>query len=176
MISTARAWLGRALRFLRAAPGAIALTVLTLAAVLTAATLLWSQYLPDRRTGDANSEAALSAAKEGTVALLSYAPDTLDRDFASAKSHLTGDFLTYYGQFTDQVVTPAAKAKSVKTSAAVVRAAVSELHAEAATVLVFINQTTTSTEKTEPAMTASSVRVTLTKVGASWLISSFDPV
>ncbi|GAB2659441.1 twin-arginine translocation pathway signal [Nocardia goodfellowii] len=176
MISTARARLGRALRFSRAAPGALALTVLTIAAVVAATALVWSQYLPDRRTGDTTSQAALTAAKEGTVALLSYAPDTLDRDFAAAKSRLTGDFLTYYGQFTDQIVTPAAKAKSVETSAVVVRAAVSEVRPESATVLVFINQTTTSAERPEPAMTASSVRVTLTKVEESWLISSFDPV
>ncbi|MEV0248086.1 twin-arginine translocation pathway signal [Nocardia sp. NPDC050712] len=176
MITTARAWLGRALTFLRAAPGAVALAVSTIAVVLAAATLVWSQYLPDRHTGDTNSAAALAAAKDGTVALLTYAPETLDRDFASAKSHLTGDFLTYYGQFTDQIVTPAARSKSVKTSAVVVRAAVSDLRPEAATVLVFINQTTTSSEKPEPAMTASSVRVALTKVEASWLISSFDPV
>ncbi|MEU8895944.1 twin-arginine translocation pathway signal [Nocardia sp. NPDC048505] len=174
MSTSTRARLGRALRSPRTAPGA--LTVLTLAAVLAAATLFWTQYLPDRRAGDTGSQAALTAAKDGTLALLSYAPDTLDRDFATARSHLTGDFLTYYSQFTDQVVAPAAKAKSVRTSAVIVRAAVSELHAHAATVLVFLNQTTTSTDKPEPAMTASSVRVTLTEVEGSWLISAFDPV
>jgi len=31
------------------------------------------------------SEIALQAAKNGTVALLSYSPDSLDKDFASAK-------------------------------------------------------------------------------------------
>nr|WP_245717391.1 twin-arginine translocation pathway signal [Nocardia jejuensis] len=176
MIGTARAWLARALRSLRAAPGVAALSVLTVAAVVAAATLIGSQYLPDRRVGQDSSQSALAAAKEGTVALLSYAPDTLDRDFSTAKAHLTGDFLTYYNQFTDQIVTPAAKAKSVKTSAVVVRAAVADLRADSATVLVFINQTTTSSEKPDPAMTASSVRVSLTKVHASWLISAFDPV
>ena len=65
---------------------------------------------------------ALDAAKTGTVALLSYSPESLDKDFAAAKSHLTGDFLSYYTQFTQQIVTPAAKQKSVKTAASVVRA------------------------------------------------------
>ena len=79
---------------------------------------------------------ALDAAKTGTVALLSYSPESLDKDFAAAKSHLTGDFLSYYTQFTQQIVTPAAKQKSVKTAASVVRAAVSDMHPDSAVVLV----------------------------------------
>ena len=58
--------------------------------------------------------------------LLSYSPDNLDKDLDAAKSHLTGDFLTYYTQFTDQVVRPAVKTKKVSTSANVVQAAVGE--------------------------------------------------
>ena len=53
---------------------------------------------------------------DGTVALLSYSPESLDKDFATAKSKLTGGFLSYYTQFTEQIVTPAAKQKSVKTA------------------------------------------------------------
>ena len=101
---------------------------------------------------------------------------SLDKDFANAKSHLTGDFLSYYTQFTEQIVTPAAKQKSVKTSAAVVRAAVSEMHPDSAVVLVFINQTTTSKENPDGAFAASAVKVGLKKINDAWLISSFDPV
>ncbi|MGV9675897.1 twin-arginine translocation pathway signal [Nocardia sp. NPDC003482] len=161
---------------LRRAPGAVALTVLVLASTVTAASLIWFQYLPDRRADDSDRAAALAAARDGTVALLSYAPDTLDHDFDTAKSHLTGDFLTYYTQFTQQIVAPAAKDKSVKTTATVVRAAVSDLRDDTATALVFIDQSTTSAAKPDPAMTASSVRVTLTKTQGIWRISAFDPV
>jgi Mce-associated membrane protein len=42
-------------------------------------------------------------------------------------------------------------------------------------VLVFLNETTASKEKPEPLTTASSVRITLTKVNGSWLISKLDP-
>ena len=110
------------------------------------------------------------------MSLLSYAPDSLDRDLAAAKSHLTGDFLTYYSKFTDQIVAPAAKQKTVKTTASVVRAAVSELHPDSAKVVVFLNQTTTSKDRPDPTHTASSVVVSLTKVNGTWLISAFDPV
>ena len=108
--------------------------------------------------------------------MLSYSPETLNEDFTNAKTHLTGDFLNYYNQFTEQIVTPAATKKSVKTTAAIVNAAVAELHPESAVVLVFLNQTTTSTENPDGSFSTSAVKVGLTKVGDAWLISSFDPV
>ncbi|MEU1997589.1 twin-arginine translocation pathway signal [Nocardia gamkensis] len=151
------------------------LALLVVASVATAACLFLLQYRPDSRTDD-DAAAALDAASRGTVALLSYAPDTLDRDLDSAKSFLTGDFLSYYSQFTQQVVAPAAKQKSVRTTATVVRAAVSEQRQDEAVVLVFINQSTTSAEKPDPALAASSVRVTLRKADSAWRISAFDPV
>ena len=43
-----------------------------------------------------------------------------------------------------------------------------------AVVLVFVNQTVVGQDA--PTDTASSVRVTLDKVGGRWLISKFDPV
>lgn len=163
------------LRTVRRSPEPVLLTLLAVVAVTLAAALLVFQYRPDSR-GDAAKNDVLSAATEGTVALLSYSPESLDRDFASAKSRMTGDFLNYYTQFTEKVIAPAAKEKSVKTSASVVRSAVAEMHPDSAVALLFINQTTTSAEKPDPALAASSVRVTLSKVEGSWLISSFDPV
>jgi Mce-associated membrane protein len=156
--------------------GAIVLVVALLASAGVAAWLYFGQYRPDREINDAAATVALDAAKTGTVALLSYSPESLDKDFANAKSHLTGDFLSYYTNFTEQIVTPAAKQKSVKTSAAVVRAAVSELHPDSAVVLVFINQNTTSKENPDGAFAASAVKVGMKKINDTWLISAFDPV
>jgi Mce-associated membrane protein len=141
-----------------------------------AAWLYFSQYRPDEQTDAAAGRAAVDAARDGTVALLSYKPDTLNQDFAAAKSHLTGDFLNYYDQFTQQVVTPAAKEKALTTTAQVVGAAVSELHSNSAVVLVYVNQATTSKDRPDPAMASSSVKVSLTKVHGKWLITKFDPV
>jgi len=156
--------------------GAIVLAVALLASAGVAAWLYFGQYRPGQQTNDAAANVALDAAKTGTVALLSYSPESLDKDFAAAKSHLTGDFLSYYTQFTQQIVTPAAKQKSVKTAASVVRAAVSEMHSDSAVVLVFINQNTTSKENPDGAFAASAVKVGLKKINDAWLISSFDPV
>jgi Mce-associated membrane protein len=168
--------LGRVKQLSRDKVLAALLALLVVASAVLAGWLLYFQYLPDRETDAAAAKSAVTAASEGTVAILSYSPETLDRDFSSAKSRLTGDFLSYYTQFTDQIVAPAARQKSVKTNAIVVRAAVSELHPNSAVVLVFVNQSTVSKDRPEPSLTSSSVLVTLTKANGKWLISSFNPV
>jgi Mce-associated membrane protein len=167
---------GRATRWSRVRLLPALAALLVVASTALTAGLLYFQYRPDRATDAAAAKAAITAASEGAVAILSYSPDTFDRDVASAKSRLTGDFLSYYSQFTQEIVGPAAKQKSVKTSAVVVRAAASELHPDSAVVLVFINQSTVSADRPEPALTSSSVLVTVTKASDKWLISSFNPV
>lgn len=154
----------------------LALVVALVASAALAGWLYFAQYRVDRQTGPAASATVLKAATDGTTALLTYAPDSLDRDFSAAKSHLTGDFLSYYTQFTQEIVAPAAKEKSVKTTAAVVRSAVSEIHPDSATVLVFVNQATTSTQNPNGSFAASAVKVGMRKIDGNWLISSFDPV
>jgi Mce-associated membrane protein len=154
----------------------VLLGVLLVASAAFASFIYVTEFRPDRQTNAAVSADVLKAASDGTVALLSYSPESLDKDFATAKSHLTGEFLTYYTQFTNDIVTPAAKQKNVKTSAQIARSAVSELHPDSAEVLVFINQNTTSKENPDGSFTASSVKVGLTKLDGNWLISSFDPV
>jgi Mce-associated membrane protein len=155
---------------------AITLTVALVAAAALTGWMFFSVYKPDRATDAEAMQSAIRAASDGTVALLSYSPDSLDKDFAAAKSKLTGSFLSYYTQFTEQIVAPAAKQKAVKTEAAIVRAAVSEIGPDKAVVLVFINQTTQSKDRPDASFINSSVRVTLQKIDGGWLISSFDPV
>jgi Mce-associated membrane protein len=155
-------------------PAVLALLVVVSLSLLGGLFYFW--YLPDRDVNDAAAKAAVAAASEGTVAVLSYSPETLEHDFSSAKSHLTGGFLSYYEQFTQNIVGPAAKMKSVKTTAVVLRAALADFHADSAVVLLFVNQSTQSGNRPEPAYSSSSVTVKLTKADGKWLISSFDPV
>jgi Mce-associated membrane protein len=154
----------------------ILVAALVIAAVGLAAGLFFFQYRPDRQIDDAAAHRAIRAASDGAVASLSYSPDSMDRDFANAKAHLTGEFLADYNKFTEQIVVPMVQEKHITQTAAVVRAAVSELHPDSAVVLVFLNQTATSKDKPQPLITPSSVRVTLTKVSGSWLISKLDPL
>jgi Mce-associated membrane protein len=157
------------------------LVPIVLAAVLlgSAGFATWAyltQFRPDQQTTDAAAAATIKAASDGSIALLSYSPDSLDKDFAAAKTHLTGDFLNYYTQFTHDIVTPAAQQKAVKTSATIASAGVSELKPDSAVVLVFINQNTTSKENPNGSFSASAVKVGLKKINDAWLISAFDPV
>ena len=153
----------------------IVATTLVVAAVGVAAGVYFILYWPDQRVDDAAAHRAIQAASDGAVAVLSYSYDHLNRDFDNAKSRLTGDFLTYYKKFTDNVVAPTAQQGQLTTSAKVIRAAISDLHPNSAVVLVFVDQTTASTKKKDPEKTQSAVLVTLTKVNGSWLIAKFDP-
>lgn len=150
--------------------------ILTAAFVALASWMYCFQYRPDHETGRAAQNAALTAATTGSVALLSYSSTSLDRDLAAAKAHLTGDFLNYYSQLTERVVAPAAKQRSVKTTAQVTKAAVSQMRPDDAVALLFINQTTTSADHPEPRVAASCVLVTVNKVKGDWLIAKFEPV
>jgi Mce-associated membrane protein len=156
--------------------GSILLTASVIAAVGLAACLFVLQYRPDRQLDDAAAQRAVRAASDGTVAALSYSSENMDRDFARARSHLTGDFLAYYDKFTKEIVIPTVQQKHLVQTAAVVRAAVSELEPTSAVVLVFLSETTTGKDKPQPLITPSAVRITLTKVSGSWLISKLDPV
>ena len=138
--------------------------------------LYFEKYQPRQQTDSGVAWAVVKAASDGTVALLSYSPESLDKDFATAKSHLSGDFLSYYNEFTDQIVAPAAKQKSLKTTARVIGAAVKELHPGTAVVLVFVDQSTTSKDRPDPSESASSVLVSMTRVNGKWLITKFDPI
>jgi Mce-associated membrane protein len=152
------------------------LVLLTLVTGGLTASLYFKQYRPSHQTDPAVAASVVAAASEGTVALLSYSPDSLDKDFAAAKSHLSGDFLSYYSDFTQRVLAPAAKQKSLKTTAHVADAALSELRPDSAVVLLYVNQTTTSKDGPDPAMSTSSVMVRMARVNGNWLIVKFDPI
>jgi Mce-associated membrane protein len=160
-------------------PVIVATLVLALLFLVSGSLAAWlyvQQYRPDQQTDAAAGRSAIDAARDGIVALLSYKPDTLNQDISAAKSHLTGDFLNFYDQFSRDVVTPAATEKKLTTTAQVVGAAVSELHPNSAVVLLFVNQATVSKDRPDPATAASTVLVSLAKVHGKWLISKFDPV
>ncbi|MEN3319713.1 MAG: Mce-associated rane protein [Mycobacterium sp.] len=118
---------------------------------------------------------SVQAAKDSTIALLSYKPDTVEQQLTAARDLLSGDFRDSYTSLTSDVVIPGAKQKQVSAVATVPAIASVSADPRHAVVLVFVNQTVV-VGQTAPTDTASSVRVTLDKVGDRWLISKFDPV
>ena len=117
----------------------------------------------------------MQAAKDSTIALLSYKPDTVEQQLSAARDLLTGDFRDSYTSLTNDVVIPGAKQKQISAVATVPAMASVSANPNHAVVLVFVNQTVVVGQDA-PTDTASSVRVTLDKVGDRWLISKFDPV
>jgi Mce-associated membrane protein len=118
---------------------------------------------------------SVRAATESTIALLSYKPETVEKDLETARARLTGTFLNAYNQLTHDVVIPGARQKQISAAATVPAATSVQATASHAVVLLFVNQTVTVGQDV-PTSTTSSVRVTLDRVGGRWLISQFDPV
>jgi Mce-associated membrane protein len=118
---------------------------------------------------------SVRAATDSTIALLSYKPDTVEKDLGAARGRLTGTFLNAYTSLTHDVVIPGAKQKQISAVATVPAAASVRATENHAVVLLFVNQSVIVGQDA-PTSTASSVRVTLEKAGGRWLISQFDPV
>jgi Mce-associated membrane protein len=146
---------------------------LTLLLASTAGFLKW-QDVSLRNAAIARAE-SVRAATDGTIALLSYRPDTVQKDLEAARGRLTGTFLNSYTSLTHDVVIPGAKEKQISAVATVPGAASKSATANHAVVLLFVNQTVIVGQDA-PTNSASSVRVTLDKIDGRWLISGFDPV
>lgn len=127
------------------------------------------------RAAQSAAVSAVSAATDSTVKMLSYKPDTVQKDLESASEGLTGAFRDSYNSLTHDVVVPGAQQKQISAVATVPAAAVVSASAKRVVVMVFVNQTTI-VGADPPTATASTVRVTLDKVGERWLVSDFTPI
>jgi Mce-associated membrane protein len=146
---------------------------LALLAAMGAGYLKW-QDISTREARLAGIE-SVRAATDSTVAMLSYRPDTAEKDLDAARDRLTGAMKDSYTSLTHDVVIPGAREKQISAMATVPAAAVVTASASHAVVLVFVNQRVTVGH--DPSVdTASRVRVTLDKVGGRWLVAGFDPI
>jgi Mce-associated membrane protein len=118
---------------------------------------------------------SVAAAKDSTVALLSYQPDTVDKDLRAARDRLTGGFKDSYTQLIQDVVIPGAKKQNISAVATVPAAASVSATPNHAIALLFVDQTV-AVGNDAPTGTSSIVRVTMDKTGGRWLISAFDPI
>ncbi len=118
---------------------------------------------------------SVRAATDSTIALLSYKPETVERDIEAARGRMTGQFLDSYTSLTHDVVIPGAKQKQISAVATVPAVASVRATENHSVVLLFVNQSVV-VKHDAPTSTASTVRVTLDKIGGRWLISQFDPV
>lgn len=149
------------------------LPALALVLAVTAGFFKWQDS--SVRDAEVARTESVQAAKDGTTALLSYKPDSVEKDLNAARDRLTGAFKDSYTSLTHDVVIPGAKQKLISAAATVPATASVAADPQHAVVLVFVDQTV-NVGASAPTDTASSVRVTLDKVDGRWLISGFDPV
>lgn len=151
----------------------VLLPALIVGLVSAAGYLKWQDVsLSNATSGDPD---AVQAATDGTIALLSYRPDTVVADLDAAQQRLTGSFLDSYRSLTHDVVIPGAQQKQISAVATVPAASAISTSADRSVVLAFVNQTVIVGQGA-PTSTTSSVRVTLDRIDGRWLISGFDPV
>jgi Mce-associated membrane protein len=149
------------------------LPALVLAIVGVAGFLKWQDaWIRGSRVAGIES---VAAAKDSTIALLSYQPDTVDKELKAARDRLTGNFKDSYTQLIQDVVIPGAKKQHISAVATVPAAASVSATPQHAVALLYVDQTVV-VGNDAPTDTSSIVRVTMDRTGGRWLISGFDPI
>jgi Mce-associated membrane protein len=147
-------------------------------AVLASAALIVCGVLAYRAHAASEVDAARSqgpaAARSAAEVVLSYDHRHLDRDFARASALLTGAFAKEYAKTTKNSVRSLATDTRAVVRADVQAASVVSAAPDRVVVLLFVNQTTTSSRTTEPRTALNRVRMTLERVGERWLVSDVD--
>jgi Mce-associated membrane protein len=147
----------------------------SLALLLAIAAALLKWHDSSVRNVDLARAESVRTAKDSATELLSFTPDTIEKDVQIARDRLIGGFRETYVQVTREVLIPNAKEKHVAASATIPAAASVSATENHAVVLVCVDQTVTI-GTARPNNATSSVRVTLDKIDERWLISGFDPV
>jgi Mce-associated membrane protein len=137
---------------------------------LTAFGLVVYRVRADQRVETARDQ-AMAAAHDHAQAILSYDYRHLDADFAAARATLTGRFARDYKVTTTTLVRPGAEQYHVVVKAEVAAQSVVSATADQVVVLLFVNQTTTSTRLDGPKVDLNRVRLTLVRTGGSWLVN-----
>lgn len=157
----------------RRADAALLLAVALLVALALTAGVLMLRDRGDDRVEQARTQAR-AAAESHAVTLLSYDHRRLDRDFAEAEKILTGGFADDYASTTEEVVRPTALEVKAVVTAEVASSSVVRASENRAVVLLFVDQTTTSTRLEGPRVDLNRVRMTLDRSDGQWLVSGVD--
>jgi len=149
-----------------------ALSLLTL--LLLVGTLLLGWQVQTTRAAETARVDSLATSRDAARALFSYDYRSLDKDFTAALALTTGQFRDEYQKTTKDVVTPVATQYQAVVQAQVVEAAVVQASRDTSTILVFINQATTSTRVQGQKIDQSRVRMQLRRINGSWLVDRVE--
>lgn len=124
---------------------------------------------------DGARTAAVSAANQDVPALLSYSYSSFDHDLAQAEAGTTDQFRNTYGNLMTSQIEPAAKQNQVVTEATVSGTSVISAQSGTATLLMFLNQQTKTSTKSESVLNDTAVRVVMRQVNGTWLVDNLVP-
>ncbi|WP_314172150.1 hypothetical protein [Streptomyces winkii] len=158
----------------------VLLAALVVVSLVSAAVFGWLQ-----QSGEGTREAraqALAAARKAAPDILSYRYQHLGRDFAKARTHLTGGFRQEYAKTTEKVVGPTAKKYKGEVTATVAEprsggtpaASVVSASQDRVVVLLFMNQITKNTQAKSPRVDLNRVRMTMVPTAGGWKVSAVD--
>jgi Mce-associated membrane protein len=151
---------------------AVVLAALVVLAVAGTGYLAW-QLRKEAQTDEARTEALL-AARDAARLLFSYDHTRLKEDFQAGLATTTGEFREEYDRTTRDVVTPVATEYDAVVAAEVVESGVVSAERDEVVVLVYVNQTTTSTRVEGPRIDQSRVRMALRPVDGEWRVAEVD--
>jgi Mce-associated membrane protein len=143
----------------------VALPALALILALGVGYLKWLDGTA--RESRAAAEQSIRAASDSTIAILSYKPETVDRQLKDAADRLAEPFRQQYTQLVNDVVAPGAKQQHISAVATVPAAASVSATGKHAVVLVFVDQTTTIGSDAPTQSTSASVSTRSTGDGSS---------
>jgi Mce-associated membrane protein len=141
-----------------------------LVALLVASALSLTMSRRDRADVSAGA-AALASARTSAVTVLSYDYRQLDSDFAAATALTTGSLRSDYQATTSKAVAQLATQTHAVVIAKVVAGGVVSSTSTRVTVLLFVDQTTTSNRLDGPKVDQNRVQLVMQKVGSHWLVS-----
>jgi Mce-associated membrane protein len=153
--------------------GLVAVVLLALAAGPFVDGMGWQDYRTVQAQADLDQarRQAPAAAERAAEAILSYDYKTLEADRDAAAALMTPRYRKQYLDTFDSLVTDAAKERKAHVEANVRASGVSQAGADRVEVLLFVNQTTTSTANSgEPQTALNRVMFSMVRTGGAWRV------
>lgn len=152
----------------------LAVAVLVLVLLAAAGSLAWRAQAGAER--ERAGERALAAAQQALPDVLSYDHVNLDEDIAQARSHLTEAFAVDYDELASKTIRPTAAQYQAVVSAEVLASSLESVEDDRASVLLFANQTTVTTELPAPRVDQSRVRMRMELTSSGWKVAAIEPL
>lgn len=155
----------------RRVPGWVLATLTALLVVVLAAVALLVRADQHARAVDAARGEAVRAARTAATAILSYDYRHLDADFAKGRAFTAPPFAQQYAKTTADAVKQVATDTKASVVAQVAAAGVEQASEHRVVVVLFVNQTTTSTRLERPQVDQNRVEMTMVERDGRWLVS-----